>query len=168
MPFSIARVTLASALRSVRHEKQQALPMGTIDIAASSSIDRTGAARRLRIAAWVTTGAFALMMTFSGILYLVGPPAIVTGIQHLGYPPYFVRLLGIAKLLGVAAILAPRTRTLREWGYAGFTFDLVAATASHLLSGDGVAHAAPATFSLALGLASYFLRRTARRNGAGA
>jgi len=137
-------------------------------IAGSFSSDGTRAARRPRIAAWVVTGAFAALMTLSGLLYLVAPKAIVEGIGHLGYPTYFVRLLGIAKLLGVVAILAPRTRTLKEWAYAGFTFDMVAAIASHLLSGDGAAHAAPAVFTLALVLASYFLRRAVQRTAADA
>ena len=79
--------------------------------------------------------------------------------RHLGYPDYLRPLLGIAKLLGAAALITPGRPKLREWAYAGFTFDLLGALASHALSGDSVAHAAPALFALALLIASYSLRR---------
>jgi hypothetical protein len=96
-------------------------------------------------------------MTFSGALYLVGPHPVVEGFHHLGYPDYFRALLGIAKLLGVAAILgAGARRTLREWAYAGFTFDLLAASVSHALSGDGQAALVPLAL-VGLLAASYVL-----------
>jgi hypothetical protein len=112
------------------------------------------------LAALISTGLFAALMTVSGVLYLVGPPPIVAAIAELGYPPYFRVLLGVAKLMGVAGLLLPRRPTLREWAYAGFTFDLVAALVSHAVVG-GAAHAPPAAFALALLAASYFLRRGA-------
>lgn len=107
--------------------------------------------------AWLTTGLFALVMTVSGVLYLAGPRAVVDGVHHLGYPDYFRTLLGIAKLLGVAAILGARSRrTLREWAYAGFTFDLVAAFFSHAIRGDGRASVFPLVL-LAVLASSYLL-----------
>lgn len=123
----------------------------------------------LRIATWLATGAFAALMMLSGVLFVLGPAPVVQGIGHLGYPRYFTVLIGLAKLLGVGALLAPRARVLREWAYAGFTFVLIGAVLSHLLSGDGPARAAPAAVSLGLLLASYFLRRhVARAFGSGA
>jgi MYXO-CTERM domain-containing protein len=113
----------------------------------------------LRAGSAVTTGLFAVLIAISGVLYLIGPPAIVAAIRNLGYPDYFRQLLGVAKLLGAAALIAPRIPTLREWAYAGFTFDLLAAIASHALSSEPIAHAAPAVFALALLAASWSLRR---------
>jgi len=122
-------------------------------------------AKGVRIAGWIATGLFAALMTVSGISFLVAPAPVVETFGHLGYPLYFARLLGLAKLLGVAALLAPRVVNLREWAYAGFTFVLVAALLSHRLSGDGAGRAAPAAFTLGLLLASYFLRRRAATSG---
>lgn len=109
-----------------------------------------------KAAAWITTGLFCLAMTVSGVLYLVGPGAVVDGFRHLGYPDYFRAVLGIAKLMGVVAIVgAGSKRTLREWAYAGFTFDLIAASVSHVASGDGQAALVPILL-LALLVGSYF------------
>jgi hypothetical protein len=129
--------------------------MGATQAFAGSRTNAVGAA--------ATTGLFALMLAVSGALYLVGPAPIVAGIHRLGYPDYFRPLLGIAKIAGAAALVFPGLRVLREWAYAGFTFDLIAAIASHVLSGDA-RHAAPAVFALALLGVSYSLRRQMQRS----
>jgi hypothetical protein len=89
-----------------------------------------------RLAYIVATAGLVMVMAGSGAADLIGAEAAVAIITHLGYPDYFPHLLGVAKLLGVAALVAPVPRTLREWAYAGFTFDLLAAMASHLIVGD--------------------------------
>jgi hypothetical protein len=101
-------------------------------------------------------------MTLSGLLYVIRPAPLAQQMAALGYPPYFYTLLGVAKLLGVVGLLAPRRPTLREWAYAGFTFDLVAAVASHL-STDGARHVGPPLVVLTLLASSYVLRRRLAR-----
>lgn len=121
-----------------------------------------GSTRALRIGVWVSTGLFAAMFGFSGVMFIAGPPEVVTQLHHLGYPDYFRALLGVAKLLGVAALVFPLpSPTPREWAYAGLTFVCISAFASHLMSGDPAGKAAPPLFALALLLVSYFLRRLA-------
>ena len=61
---------------------------------------------------------------------------MVAAITGLGYPVYFMKILGVAKLLGVVAIVIGRFETLKEWAYAGFTFNLLAAAISHVAAGD--------------------------------
>jgi len=78
-----------------------------------------------QLASSVTTGLFAALMAFSGALYLAGVRQVQEGMHLLGYPDYFMRFLGLAKLLGAAALLAPRMPWLREWADAGFGFDLM-------------------------------------------
>jgi hypothetical protein len=72
-------------------------------------------------------------------------------------------LLGIAKLLGVAAILTGRPwREVREWAYAGFTFDLIAASLSHGISGDGRASVFPLVVLMLLTASHVLWHRRAR------
>jgi hypothetical protein len=56
--------------------------------------------------------------------------------KHLGYPLYFTPFLGVLKLLGVIAMLIPGFPRIKEWVYAGFTFDLVGALYSFIAVGD--------------------------------
>ena len=117
-----------------------------------------GASKRSRLGASVTTWTFAVLMGVSGIGYIAGAAPALAAAHDLGYPVYFVKLLGFAKLVGAVALVGPRVRVLREWAYAGFTFDLIAAAVSHAASGDAK-HIPLPIVMLALLLTSYSLRR---------
>ena len=120
------------------------------------------ASGRTSLLGTLATASFLVLMTLSGALYLVSPPPLLHTLESLGYPPYFLRLLGAAKVLGVVALLIPGRPLLKEWAYAGFTIELLAALASHLVTGTAT-HAPPALFALGLILTSY---RFAHRGGA--
>jgi DoxX-like family len=109
-----------------------------------------------KVVYWVVTTLFLLPMAGSGVPELLfGQPAsTVAALVHLGYPLYLMRILGLAKVLGAVAIMSGRSRTLTEWAYAGYTFDLLGAIASHLIVGVGAFAAVPATV-MALVLTSY-------------
>ncbi|MEM7811772.1 MAG: DoxX family protein [Planctomycetota bacterium] len=106
---------------------------------------------------WVSTALFCLAMGGSGVANLVQAAPLKESIAGLGYPEYLMTILGVAKVLGVVALLAPLGPTLREWAYAGFTFDLLGAAASHGFAGHPVGEMAPPLVLLAIGAASYFL-----------
>jgi hypothetical protein len=116
------------------------------------------ATRGVRVAAVTTSWLFAALMAVSGSLYLLGASPVVSGMHALGYPLYFTKLLGLAKILGAAALVGPRVRVLREWAYAGFVFDLVGAVVSHVATGE-TAHVPTPVVLLTLLLTSYVLRR---------
>ena len=84
-------------------------------------------------------------------------------IAALGYPDYLMTILGVAKLLGVIALLLPGTPLLKEWAYAGFTFDLLGAAASHGFNGDSATEIAIPLVVLAIAATSYCLRPANRR-----
>ena len=75
------------------------------------------------IAYWLATGLVAAEFAMSGAISVARPPIVLAGLAHLGYPAYFPLLLGTWKLLGVAALLAPRLPRLKEWAYAGILFE---------------------------------------------
>lgn len=95
--------------------------------------------RWITIGYWVFTGLFALIMTGSGIGMLMRAEPVMASTLRIGYPEYIATILGVSKLLGVVALLYPGFPRLKEWAYAGFTFNLVGAFVSHLLAGDPLA-----------------------------
>ncbi|MGE3759908.1 MAG: DoxX family protein [Pseudobdellovibrionaceae bacterium] len=84
---------------------------------------------------WGATGLLSLMVLFSAFGYFTSEQ-MVAAFQHLGFPGYFRVELGIAKILGVIAILIPGKTILKEWAYAGFTITFVSAFIAHVSSGD--------------------------------
>ena len=115
---------------------------------------------------WVATGFLATELVTGGILELCHSNVafgIVMTINHLGYPIYVLNILGVWKLLGAVALLVPRFPILKEWAYAGVTFNMTGAVVSHLCSGDGVTKALPPLMFLAVTAVSWALRPASRR-----
>lgn len=89
--------------------------------------------KRTKVIFWVATTIFFL---FEGVM-----PALtshtqlaVDGIRHLGYPDYFRVLLTVFKVTGALALILPMVPArIKEWAYAGFTFNLISATVSHVV-----------------------------------
>jgi hypothetical protein len=81
---------------------------------------------------------------------------------HLGYPSYFTYILGSAKLLAVAALLAPGLPRLKEWAYAGIMINMVGAAASSIGAGDGFADIVPPLIFAVIALISWQLRPPVR------
>ena len=114
------------------------------------------------IAYWVSTGLFAATFLASGAAELASAPAVAAAMRALGYPLYFLTILGAWKVLGAAALLAPRLPRLKEWAYAGIFFDLTGAAASHAYCGDPPAKVATPLVLLLIAGASWALRPNTR------
>lgn len=106
---------------------------------------------------WAVTSLFISTMMVAGLMLLAGVASNVKGVTQLGYPVYICSILGIAKLLGGIAILQGRFRALKEWAYAGYTFNLLGASASHALNGDRFGKIIVPVIILGFVLASYRL-----------
>lgn len=111
---------------------------------------------------WVVTGLFCFALAGSGVMDFLKPPEMLEGMQHLGYPPYILTILGFWKLLGVFGILFPGFPRVKEWAHAGFFFHLTGAIASHLFVGDGIGGTAVLLVLLLLNIGSYLLRPASR------
>ena len=105
----------------------------------------------------IATGLISLLMAFSATMYFVQNEIVRETFLNLGFPTFIIYPLAIAKILGLIAIWSNKSKMLKEWAYAGFTFDLLLATGSHLVAQDGAA--APAFFGLILLGTSYFYHR---------
>ncbi len=86
---------------------------------------------------WIFTGLFAAFMAFSAIPDIMMVPDAVIFMNHIGYPNYFIPFIGVAKLLGCIAILIPGFPKIKEWAYAGLTYDLIGAVYS-IAATDGL------------------------------
>lgn len=116
-----------------------------------------------QIGYWAATGLVALAIGMGGVMDLMAPPEMVEGMAHLGYPAYFLVILGLYKVAGAITILLPRTPLLKEWAYAGIAFDLTGAAASHAFSGDTIDKVITPLVILAIMAVSWALRPASRR-----
>ncbi len=83
--------------------------------------------KKTKLFYWIITGLFAAFMLFSSIPDIIASPEAMTMVMGLGYPAYFIPFIGVAKVLGVIAILIPGFKRIKEWAYAGLFFDLIGA-----------------------------------------
>ena len=111
---------------------------------------------------WIATILVCGQMAFAAFAYLTKQPKVVEGFASLGYPEYFPIILGVAKALGVIALLVPGYPVLKEWAYAGFTFTFIGATWSHLAMDQNKAAIMPVA-ALVLLSVSCLLRPATRR-----
>ncbi len=119
--------------------------------------------KKQKIIYWLATGWLALGMLSTGIVQLIKLNEEVEMINHLGYPSYFLPLLGIWKILGVIAILIPKFPLLKEWAYAGFFFSMSGAVVSHLAVGDAAKEFFGPLLLLTLIVVSWYFRPQSRK-----
>jgi len=92
--------------------------------------------KKTKIIYWIITSLFAFLMLGSAIPDIFSARVAVEGFKQMGMPAYLLPFLGVAKLLGVVAILIPGYSRIKEWAYAGLVFDLLGATWSIIASGQ--------------------------------
>jgi len=113
---------------------------------------------------WVTTILLASELVLGGIWDVLRVPQVHVIIDRLGYPAYFLVILGIWKLLGAVAVIVPRFPRLKEWAYAGVVFDLTGALVSNVVSGiTDIGTLAYLVLMMGITAASWALRPASRR-----
>jgi len=119
--------------------------------------------KRNKIIYWVATIWLSLGMVSTGIVQLIKMKEEADMMAHLGYPLYFLTILGTWKMLGVIAVLVPRFPLVKEWAYAGFFFAMSGAIFSHLASGDGAKEFFGPTLLLILTVLSWYFNSNSYR-----
>ena len=112
---------------------------------------------------WLTTAVVAAELGVGGIWDIARIPFVSDLVTHLGYPSYFLVLLGSWKVLGAVALLVPRRALLKEWAYAGAFFTYTGAIVSHLATGYAVAEVGVLAVMTVLTVLSWALRPPGRR-----
>ena len=92
--------------------------------------------KRNKIIYWIATALLSFGMLVSGLQQIFHTKEMAAMVAHLGYPLYFMDILGMWKILGVIATLIPGFKLIKEWAYAGFFFAMTGALVSHLAIGD--------------------------------
>jgi hypothetical protein len=122
--------------------------------------------RRNKIIYWISTLWLALGMVSTGLVQLLRQKEGAGGldtIKQLGYPVYFLTILGVWKILGVIAVLVPKFPLLKEWAYAGFFFAMSGAILSHVAYGNPVKEMLPPLLLLVLTVVSWYFRPANRK-----
>lgn len=132
----------------------------------ASASRRLVASDRLRV--WIYWGATVIIgweLLFGGVWDLLRVPYVYRiVVEDLGYPAFFLTIMGVWKVLGGVALLVPRFPRLKEWAYAGAFFTYSGAVASHITVGDGAeVWWGPAGFAVVL-MVSWWARPSSRRN----
>ncbi|MEU8176703.1 DoxX family protein [Microbispora hainanensis] len=114
---------------------------------------------------WTATVAVAAELAVGGVWDIARIPYVSDMVTHLGYPSYFLVLLGTWKVLGAIALLVPRGALVKEWAYAGVFFTYTGAVVSHLTTGYAVGEVWVLSMLTALTVVSWALRPSGRRTG---
>ena len=120
--------------------------------------------KRNKIIYWIATALLAFGMLASGLQQVLKTSEMGVMIAQLGYPAYFMVIIGVWKIAGVVAILMPRFALLKEWAYAGFFFVMTGALVSHLAIGDdGVKAILGPVMQIVFIVLSWYLRPADRK-----
>lgn len=132
-------------------------------IAAPAAAYSAGQTKTKNVFYWITIGILEFVLLTGGIADIIHVQSAVDGMIHLGYPLYFVILLGVWKVLAGIALLVPGFPRLKEWAYAGVFFDLTGATVSHIAVGNNPAHFITTLLFAGITIASWALRPSSRK-----
>lgn len=110
-----------------------------------------------KYALWGLKGLFTVLFAMIAISKLVQAPPLMGGLASLGYPSFLALLLGVAYALGLVGIWQRASAKVREWAFAGYSFALLGALASHILVGDPIAAWIPSAVLLGLLAVVYVL-----------
>jgi len=122
--------------------------------------------KRKNVIYWISTIWLALGMLSTGAVQLFKGKTGAGGVDsitQLGYPVYFLTILGVWKILGVVAVLIPKFPLLKEWAYAGFFFAMTGAVFSHIARGNPAIEMFPSLLLLVLALLSWYFRPADRK-----
>jgi len=119
--------------------------------------------KRNKIIYWIATIWLSLGMLSTGIVQVLKTKDEVDLMTRLGYPLYFLTIIGVWKILGVIAVLLPKIPLLKEWTYAGFFFAMSGAIISHLAIADHAKELFGPALLLVLTVASWYFRPADRK-----
>lgn len=91
--------------------------------------------KKTKIIYWIFTGLLILGLAPGAVMGLVtNDPEGAAIFLKLGFGPHLIPFISVAKLLGVIALVIPGYPRIKEWAYAGLTFDLIGAMYAQIMT----------------------------------
>jgi hypothetical protein len=106
---------------------------------------------------WIITGFFALFMFFAGITEAIQHESGRQIMQHLGYPAHVLLVLGVGKILAALALVQNKFKIIKEWAFAGLTFNFIGAIVARAYCHDSFGLIFSPLLFMAFLFVSYFL-----------
>ncbi len=119
--------------------------------------------KRNKIIYWVATIWLSLGMVSTGIVQIVQLEEETIKMKALGYPMYFLTIIGVWKILGAIVVLSPKLPLFKEWAYAGFFFVASGAIFTHFAVGDPAIEFFGPALLLVLTVISWYFRPNERK-----
>jgi hypothetical protein len=111
---------------------------------------------------WISTMLLAVAVGSGGLAALMQQRGTVELMLGLGYPEYFIAIIGLWKVLGSVTLIVPGLLRLKEWAYAGIFLNMTGAMVSHVAMDSARWHVAVTAAFAALTLVSWALRPPGR------
>lgn len=121
--------------------------------------------KKEKIIFWIAT---IIIFLWEGLMplgtLLFAPEYATAGTKPLGYPDYFAHALIIFKVLGATALIIPKLHPkLKEWAYAGLTFNLIFAAISHAVVDGNIGFVLmPIAFLIILGISYFYYQKISK------
>jgi len=112
---------------------------------------------------WIITVILSFCIFSGGLAQAMQAEGVVKGFKPLGYPTYFISIIGVWKMLGIIAILIPGFKLLKEWAYAGLFFVMTGVVISHIASNDISAQIVAPVLLAVFTVLSWYLRPADRK-----
>jgi len=110
--------------------------------------------KRDRIIYWIVTGLLSLSLILAGYMYLTSP-LMVAGFRHFGFPAFFRKELGVAKIIGAFILIIPGIPIrIKEWVYVATAIVFISAFIAHT-SVDGITTTLSPLISFAIWAVSF-------------
>ncbi len=113
--------------------------------------------KTIKILYWTVTGIFSLFLLMAGITEAMQHESGRQIMQHLGYPVHVMLIIGVGKILAGIALVQTRFKIIKEWAYAGITFNLLGAFAARANAGDSSGLILSPLIFLSVMFLSYYL-----------
>lgn len=94
--------------------------------------------KKANIFYWICTGNLIPGLGIGSIYGILLQPGSTDQFVRLGYPVYLAPFLGVARILGLIAIIVPNYPRMKEWAYAGLAFDIIGAIYSLIVTGQSI------------------------------